>query len=679
MEAARILAGEYDSALYFVSLAEVTSGSGLSAALLDRLQSPRSPAAAPIRQILDGLSRQPTLLVLDSFEHLLPDGAAFVHMLCQQVPTLTCLITSRQLLGLDGEQEIPVHPLPVPQGSVQPSDVLTFASVQLFVDRARAAASEFEVTPENASAVAALCVCLEGLPLAIELAAAHVRTLTPAQIHAQLADRFGFLVARHSGREFRQRTLRATLDWSYQPLPAPLKRLLGQLSVFRGGWTLAAAQSICAAPDALSFLEQLRERSLITVQESGGEMRYRMLDMVREYAAERLERAEAQRLSADHAAYFTEFAERAEGPLRGRERAVWLEYLEREHDNIRAVAANPTVQPATLLRIGGALWRFWLARGYLHEGRGWLQHALASDDGVLHTLRARALQGAGVLARHQGDYRHAKLCLEESLTLFQDRSNEAGMAEVLNHLRVLANEQGEYQAARLYQERSLPLWEAHQDLPGLAATYNGLGQTAHNLGDFAAAGSHYAESARIYRQLGDTAHQAIVLSNQAAIAFECREYAGARLLYTECFALFEAQGNRLAVAVTLHNLGETCLRQGELEEARRCLSESVRLRDILGNTAGLVRSLATLGCVEQARGAWDRAVRLLAAAEALRVQTATVLPIRERTAYEAERSHLESLLIPATFRAAWTAGTAMPLEQTIRFALAADPPSRETT
>lgn len=680
LEAAHCLARDYAPALYFVSLADVTSGSDIAAALLDRLQGPKAAASAPIKQILDALSRQPTLLVLDNFEHLLPEGAAFLYMLLQQVPTLTCLVTSRQLLGLDGEQEMPVQPLPVPYGSTHPSQLVAFASVQLFVDRAQAVLPDFQVTARNAAVIAALCARLEGLPLAIELAASRIRTLTPAQMLTQLADRFGFLVSRRSDSEKRQFTLRTTLDWSYQPLSPPLKRLLGQLSVFRGGWTLAAVESVCNVPDTALLLEQLRERSLIAAHEVDGEMRYRMLEMVREYAAEQLEAAEQERLLNDHAVYFVAFAEHAESHLRGSKQAVWTERVEHELDNLRAVANSPTVSGETLIRIGGALWRFWLERGYLHEGRVWLQRALESSPDASPRRRAKALQGAAVLAGPQGDYRHARACLEQSLRIYEQEEDRLGIAEVLHHISVLANEQGEYQVARECLERSLPLWEAMQDLHGLAANHNGLGLTTIHQEDFDAARIHFEESARIYRQLGDLARQAVLLNNLAGIAFRCAEYPRAQVLWKDALALFRSQSNRVAIAVTLHNLGELSYRMGAMPDARRFLLESIHLRHALGNSAaGLVRSFASLSWVERAACAYDRATQLLASAEALRSRTGTVVSAQDRALYEKERSLLETLLTPATFEAYWAAGLAMSIDQAVDFALATDTPSPDTT
>jgi len=672
LEAAHTLASDYAPALTFVSLAEVTSGSDISAALLDRLHGPKAVGSAPIKQILDALSKQPTLLVLDNFEHLLPEGASFLAMLLQLVPTLTCLVTSRQLLGLDGEVEIPVHPLPVPHGSTQLSDLVGFASVQLFVDRAQAVLPDFQITPRNAAVVAALCARLEGLPLAIELAASRIRTLTPAQMLTQLADRFGFLVSRRSDSEKRQLTLRTALDWSYDPLPDPLKRLLAQLSVFRGGWTLDAVESVCPARQVVLLLEQLQERSLIVAHEADGEMRYRMLEMVREYASEQLDAVESERLLREHAAYFVAFVERAEPYLRGSEMAVWLERLERELDNLRAVANSPTVAPETLIRIGGVLWRFWRERGYLHEGRIWLQRALDLNPNAPPLQRAKALQGAGMLARQQGDYRHAGICMDESLLIFEQAADMLGMAEVLTNISVMANEQGEYQTARRHLERSLPLWAAQQDLQGLAASHNSLGQIAHNLEDFDAADFHYEESGRIFRQLGDLPRQAIVLNNQASVAFRREEYADARMLYQDCLTLFQSQGNRVAIAVTLHNLGETAYRLGEMAAARRLLFESIRLRHALGNSAGLVRSFASLSWVERASRAYDRATQLLAVADALRHRTSTVVSAQDRALYEAERALLETQLTPTIFQAYWSAGLAMSLDHAVEFALSAE-------
>jgi predicted ATPase len=680
LEAAQRLAHDYAPALYFVSLADITSDSDISAALLDRLQGPKAASAAPIRQIVDALARHPTLLILDNFEHLLPDGAMFLHTLLQQTPTLTCLVTSRQLLGLEGEQEIPVQPLPVPYGSTQPSHLVAFASVQLFLDRSQALLPDFQITAKNAPFVSALCARLEGLPLAIELAASRIRTLTPAQMLTQLADRFGFLVSRRSDSDKRQLTLRTALDWSYQPLPPPLKRLLGQLSVFRGGWTLAAVETVCAAPDAVLLLEQLQERSLISAQEIDGEMRYRMLEMVREYAAEQLESAERARLLEDHAAYFVAFAEKAASHLRGSEQAAWIERVEHELDNLRAIANNPDVSGETLIRIGGALWRFWNERGFLHEGRAWLERALAADLGVSPLLRARALQGASCLARAQGDYFHARAWLEESFRLFEQEGDRLGMAEVLHNFSAMDNDQGAYQSARERLERSLPLWKEMQNLHGLAANHNGLGQTTLNQEDFAASRAHFEEALRIYRQLGDLPRQAILLNNLAGVAVQTHEYARGRTLLQDALILFRSQGNRLAIAVTLHNLGEASYRLGDIPEARSHLLECIQLRHALGNSAaGLVRSFASLSWVERSTCAYDRATQLLAVAEALRARTATAVSATDQNLYEKERALLESLLTPETFQAYWAAGIAMSIDQAVAFALSVNSPASDTS
>jgi predicted ATPase len=316
---------------------------------------------------------------------LLPDGADVVGELLERAPRLICLATSRRPLGLAAEEEFLVVPLPTPAAPASPERLLQYASARLFVSRTQAARPEFQVTPANAAAVAKLCQALEGIPLALELAAARAPLLTPAQMLQHLSDRFGFLAGGRRDRAERHQTLRAALEWSYQSLPESRQRLLARLSVFRGGWMLDAAAAVCdgeAAPGAalIDALMELQDASLVIAEEMGEAMRSRMLETVREYGEERLaEWGEADVVRARHRDWYLELAERAEPDLERSSSALWLDRLENERENLRAALAWCRAEASGTeagLRLAGALGRFWEARGYLSEGRSFLAEAL---------------------------------------------------------------------------------------------------------------------------------------------------------------------------------------------------------------------------------------------------------------------------------------------------------------
>jgi predicted ATPase len=373
--------------------------------------------------VVAALSGQPSLLLLDNCEHLVTQAARVVQLLLERVPTVTVLTTSRQRLDVPGEREFLVPPLPVPN-LVEPSAEADLperapaavrlsrcASVQLFVDRAQAVRPDFQVTASNAAALADLCCRLEGIPLALELAAARVGVLTPAQILARLSQRFDLLARRGREPGARHASLRAAIDWSYHLLSPELQRFFPLLSVFRGGFTLEAAEAVCETAAALDALTELRECSLVLAEESGEEMRYGLLETLREYGAEQLTPEERAELARRHRDHFLQLGEQAEEELTGAAQGEWLERLETERENLRSALAccaeRGEAKPG--LRLSGSLARFWAVRGYLREGREYLTRLLALPGAeVCREARAKALNGAGILARLQSDYRAAR-------------------------------------------------------------------------------------------------------------------------------------------------------------------------------------------------------------------------------------------------------------------------------
>ncbi|HEX8958725.1 MAG TPA: BTAD domain-containing putative transcriptional regulator, partial [Solirubrobacterales bacterium] len=384
IEAAGRLLDHFDGAVWFVAAADLSDASVLPDAIHDAMRLPRSGGGDPLAEVVEALSHQPALLILDNLEQVVDGGAEAVRELAARLPSLAVIATSRQVLGVDGEREFVVDPLPVPSGPVSAERLGLYESVRLFVDRAQAVKPDFQVTNGNAPAVAELCVRLEGIPLAIELAAARASVLSPTQMLYQLGNRFEFLVSRRRGVAERQRTLRAAVDWSYRLLSPDLQRFFARLSVFRGGCTVESAESVCEEPLALDALAQLRESSLVLTETcpTCGRMRFRLLETLREYAWGRLSAEEQSEIERRHAAHFDELAEQAEPYLTGPDQATWLAHLDAEHDNLRAALgwADRSGEAEMRLRLAGSLWRFWSVRGYFAQGRRALEDALAGTD-----------------------------------------------------------------------------------------------------------------------------------------------------------------------------------------------------------------------------------------------------------------------------------------------------------
>jgi predicted ATPase/class 3 adenylate cyclase len=501
IQTAERLAESFQGEIWFIPLADLSDPGLIAGEIVDALGIPRSGQVEPLEQAVSALAKQPSLLILDNFEHLIgvesrdvipakagtrvesKDGAQVVQALLERVPSLTMLVTSRQRLNLPGEREFAVPPLPTPNGPNSPERLSMFESVQLFVDRAQASKPDFRVTNSNAAAIAELCDRLEGMPLAIELAAARALVMTPAQMLQESAKRFDFLVGRKRGVVERHRTLRAAVDWSYRLLAPEMQRFFARLSVFRGGWTVEAAEAVCEEPLALDLLALLRECSLVLTEETEQGMRFRMLETMREYAQERLvEAAEVEVCNKRHTDYFLSLAEQAEPELKGADQAEWLARLETEHDNLRAALAwcrDADDGGESGLRLAGALWQFWLVRGHWSEGREWLAFALGHLGAHERTkARAKALNCAGELARSQADYAPARSACEESLAISRELGDRHGVANSLHTLGNLARNQGNYAQARSFYEESMAIRRELGDRLYIAASLESLANVA---------------------------------------------------------------------------------------------------------------------------------------------------------------------------------------------------------
>jgi len=635
---------QYADGVWGAELAALSDPGLVPKAVATALAVPEQPGRPLTETLKDSLRRKSLLLVLDNCEHLVSACAELAGTLLRTCPTLRLLATSREPLGLPGEIVWDVPSLSVPEPSRVPAsvDVGRFDGIRLFVERAATSKPGFALTKGNAAAVAQVCSQLEGIPLAIELAAARVRVLTIEQIAARLDDRFRLLTGGGRTALPRHQTLRATMDWSYGLLSEQERTVLRRLSVFAGGWTVEAAEAVCTAPgiDAASVLDlltSLADKSLVIVDAQGGEARYRLLETVRQYGWARLVEAnEAAEIRKRHRNWYLEFAERAEPKLLGPEQVVWLERLEIEHDNLRAalewsMARGDVAEDG--LRLAVTLRRFWELHGHFTEGRRWLEGFLAQSPAAPTSLRGAALNGAGILAYRQGDYEQVSTQCTEALAICEGSGDKRGTAEALHFLAHLLQVKGDYARATEMMERSVALYREADDTAGTANSVDCLGEIARSRGDYGAAAT----------------------------------------LTGEALALYTKAGNVRGRAHTLHNLGYIALRHRDTKRARALFQESLGLargqgidRDVVFALAGLVG--ASAGDMEPQWGA-----RLFGAVEALLSRIEIRLEPAERADFEPSVSDVRARMTTEAFAAAWAEGRAMTLEQAIEYALAGGP------
>ncbi len=730
--------GDFVGSVHTVDLAPLAEPAFVLGAIAAALGIADTPGMVPPTAIAAALHARPTLLLLDNLEHLLPVGPDLAALLAVG-PTLTILATSRTPLELRGERRFPLAPLATPDPARLPplAALADYPAVALFVDRATAVRPDFALDAANAPAVAALCAALDGLPLALELAAARAATLPPAALLARLA---GTPTAGHpagplhlltgGARDLpaRQRTLRDTIAWSARLLAPAERALFGCLGVFVGGATLAAIAAVATdetasagvPPDPLDGVAALVHASLLQRRDGpGDEPRFALLETIRAYAREALTGGtlgpdEAATLARRHAAHYLALAEAAEPALRGPAQADWLARLAADLDNLRAALRWALDAGAAdhALRLAGALQRFWEVRGLLAEGRMWLTAALALP-GSAGPARAPGLTIAGMLALAQADYDAAGALFAETLALRRAGDDRRGVAHTLDLLGLLAQYRGEmaaacarhaealalmralddargtanallnlatavqnggdYAAARTLHEESLALRRALGDTRGIALALHALGNVAQRLGDHATARPLQGEGLALRRALGDTPGIAHSLGSLGQLAAEAGDHAAARALHEEAVALVRELGGR-GLPHLLNGLGEADLARGDLERARAHHREALALLQGTGDRKGLVEALEGLAAVAAADGQPGLAARLWAAAAAWRAAQGLPPPPDRLARLGRQHAAARAAADPTAWATAWAAGTALPPGAALALALA--PPER---
>ena len=686
LQVAAAVAPEFPSGVCFVALTAISDPGLVAATIAQALNLAEAAGRSLVDQLKDYLQTKALLLVLDNFEQV-TTAAPLVGELLAACGRLKVLATSRAALHVSGEQLYPVPPLPIPARDqpVSPESAAQCAAVALFVQRAQAVKPAFSLTPESAPAVAEICQRLEGLPLAIELAAARIRLLPPSAMLSRLENRLEFLT--DGGRDLpaRQQTLRNAIAWSHDLLTAEEQQLFRRLSVFVGGGTLEAVAAVAGSGTAegplLDRLGSLLDKSLVReVEDTEGQPRLVMLELLREFAAEQLAASgEAPTLRHQHAAFFLALAEQAEGSAESGGQVRWLNRLEQEHDNLRAAlewSRSAAEAGDICVRLASSLGLFWEARGHFSEGRERLATILTLDAAQGPTpVRAKLLARAAELAYRQSDYPATITLAEESLTISRGLGDQPRTASALIKLANALTEQGNYGRATRHLEEALGLWRELRDRHGIARALISLGWVALRSGEHQLATARLEEALALSRELGDARSMGFELAGLGELALREGDYARATQLMEESLALRRQSGHKWGVGGALGRLGWVAMRERDWESAAARLTESLKVRQEISDKGGTAWCLERLAGIAIVQGRAERAVRLLGAAAALRAAIGSVIDPVDQANFDRNRQALVTKLGQARFKAARAAGRAMSMEQAVAYALEGDAPA----
>jgi predicted ATPase/DNA-binding SARP family transcriptional activator/DNA-binding CsgD family transcriptional regulator len=698
-EVARDLIGTYPDGVWMVELAPLSEPGLIAQEVAGALEVTDRSGEPLADTLVDSLTGKEMLLVLDNCEHLIDAAARLAEYLLHSCPRLRILATSREPLGIAGEVVWQVIPLSLPDMD-RPASVeglMRYEACRLFVDRARLRLPDFELTQQNAGAVARVCRKLGGMPLAIELATARMGALAVEQVAQRLDVSLDVLSGANRTSAPRQQTLRATIDWSHKLLSEAQRTFFRRLSVFAGGWTLEAAEAVCSRGgveegDVLDLLGGLVDKSLVVAgAPTGGAMRYGMLEPIRQYARQKLEDSgEADEVRDWHAAYFLALAEEAEPELARQRQDVWVKRLEGEHDNLREALSwvLERGEDGTGLRLGAALWRFWYTRGYLSEGIRWLERVLAEDAPTVSRIRVKALEGMGWLVQLQGDHERARATYQEMLELSRELDDKGSIATALNSLGTVAAQHGDNERARALLQENLEVIDKLEAEGDPAATlkkfyvFNLLGYLAINEeNDYARGTTLWEESLALAREAGDTYLVGNTLSNLGHLAFMQGEFERAKALSEEALAFaHELGGTRAGFAASaLINLGIAALGLDEHERAAGSFREALLASQDMGVKPQVIESLEGMASLAGVLGKDARAAHLWGAAEMAREVTGIALSSGERSLHEPYLTSARSKLGEAAWEEGRAEGRAMSLEKAAEYALSEEVEQPEAT
>ncbi|HEU4672291.1 MAG TPA: tetratricopeptide repeat protein [Candidatus Limnocylindrales bacterium] len=659
------LLDDYEDGVWFVDLGPVTDPAFVGHAIATSLGVMDIAGQPILDTVIDHLRRRHVLLVIDNCEHLLDAAARAVDALLRACAQVRVVATSREGFAIPGEAVFPVPSLAAPEATASVDDLVHFESVRLFSERAAAAQPGFAVTERNAAAVAQICRRLDGVPLALELAAARVRALPVEQIATRLDDRFRLLTGSSRITVPRHQTLRQTIDWSHDLLADDERAVFRRLAAFVGGCSLEAAEAVCAdegleAWEILDVLSRLVDKSLVVADTAAEEARYRQLETIREYARDRLlESGEGGATLRRHRDWFLALVAKAAPEFfRGVESAVWLERLDREHDNLRAAlqwSIDEAEEAHAALQLAAGLWRFWEIRGHVAEGRSWLQRTLAATDGEVSALRADAYTGAGILAFMQGDHEAAHGFHEQSLALHRRVGDYAGIAFAANNLANAAVLSGDYAAARRLYEPGLAWARAQGNVRPLGFALVNMAEAVALDGEPDLARQQYEEGIEVFRSMGDRWGEAFALDSLGVMLGRQGEHAEAERFHGQALEISRELGDQRGIARALTHLGDEAARTNDPKTAKRLYAESFEIRRALGDQPGKASAIEKLAGVVAADDPRAAAI-LLGSAEAVRDSIRAPVPPTVRDEYEACRRSVRELLGEAAFEEARAEG-----------------------
>jgi predicted ATPase len=682
LQVATAVTERFDGGICFITLAAVSDPSLIPSIIAQGLgikETGRPVSIQSLKEYLQDL-RSDLLLFFDNFEHMLA-AAPVVAELITAAPKLHVLVTSRAPLHIYGEYEFPVPTLALPDFQTGTSrEILSRnPTIALFMARAVAAKPNFELTEENAQAVAIICTRLDGLPLAIELAAARIKLLSPSAMQSRLESSLQLLTGGAKDLPMRQQTLRGTMDWSYDLLSPAEQALFRRISIFVGGCTLEGVEAVCNTKQDLEVgvldgVESLVNNSLVQqIEQSAGEPRFMLLDTVREYGLERLAASgEEAAIKRAHAAYCLVLAEECAAQAADPARTEWISLLEVEHNNCRAALdwLTRSGNAEWGLRLGAALFQFWETREHLTEGRDRLEKLLKLEGAAARSnSRVRVLFAAGVLATAQSDQRVAYTLFEESLQIARELHDTRGVGIALNALAVNARNDGEHSTAKSLFEESLSVWRDLNDRAMVARALSNVASVVKSQRNYALAQSLHEEARVIFAELGDSSCMAWSLNYQGDVAQEQGENSVARELYEQSLSIFRKLGDKWGVAGCLVDLGNLTRDQGDEKKSRLYYAESMKLFQELGQKRGMARLLDCLACSAALQSQPERALRLAGSAAAMRRVLGAPLPMAEQTRLEKTLDSARQSISPAEAAAAWMDGWTMAMDKAIQEAL----------
>lgn len=616
---ASILLDEFSHGVWFVELAKLSEPSYILQEIASALNVTTDEKRNKLDVLTDFLREKEILLILDNCEHLIAECAGIVESLLQNCPGIKIIVTSRESLHIPGEYiyQVPTLSLPDSKGNSSVESLIEYESVRLFLERVTSVQHGFKITNSNAHIISQLCTALEGIPLAIELAAARVKVLPVEKILERLKDRFNLLTGGKRTLLPRQQTMRALIDWSYELLSEKEKLLFQRLSIFSGGWSLEAAEKICQdnfllEEEVLDLLSNLSDKSLIKVYETEDNTRYTMLETIKTYGDEKLTQSNYKNiLQEKHFDFYYKFTEQSESGLMGKEQGEWLKKIALENENIReCLKWSLGYNPDLTLRLSVALGKFWELRSHFTEGLGYMRKSLELAKSGDLNLKAKAMYWSGLYLLNQGNYIESKKYLNECLNIFRDINNKDGEALTLISLATMSLFENDYEKLNLYSEQSYSISSEISNKSYIARNLQNIALGLMQQGKHDEARIKLEESISLYREVNDALQLAKIIGNIGALEYLLSNYDKAISAFEESLKIRNELGDKQGIAIALSNLGSVTFMQKQYEASEKYLEDSIEIIKELGDRRIYVTAVSTLGSIANEKRDFPKAERM---------------------------------------------------------------------